>query len=160
MNHRRRFDAHGAVLCAGDIMRRNPLSISESATIRETAHFLTAKNIGAAPVINEAGRPLGVLSRSDIVRKSRIREDDHPNLSRIPVRDIMTPYLFLVAERTPVVTVIEKLLDHAVRRVFVADVDGVLVGVVNATDILTKLRQSPLANLIPPTADSRTETKL
>ena len=49
-------------------MTRHPLSINESATLREAAAFLTEKGISAAPVISEAGRPVGVLSLADIVR--------------------------------------------------------------------------------------------
>lgn len=143
MYSRRPLERSPSVLLARDIMRRDPLSIDEAATIREAARFLTSKNIGAAPVINGAGRPLGVVSRSDIVRKARVCEENYLDLTSIPVRDIMTPSLRLVKEETPVAQVIDELLDYDVRRMFVADSDGVLIGVVSATDILTSLRDLP-----------------
>src|SRR5262245_16741872 len=52
---------------AADLMTPNPLSISENATLREVVTFLTEKGFSAAPVIDEAGRPVGVVSQADIV---------------------------------------------------------------------------------------------
>src|SRR5690348_1875567 len=56
---------------ASSIMTENPVSIHEHATLQEAAEFLTKRRISAAPVINDAGRAVGVLSRTDIVRFSR-----------------------------------------------------------------------------------------
>src|SRR5690242_1167283 len=55
-------------ITAREVMTRNPLSINETATIRDIAAFLFAKRMSAAPVINEAGRAVGVVSHSDIAR--------------------------------------------------------------------------------------------
>ena len=52
---------------ARDLMTPDPVSISENATSAEAAAFLVESGISAAPVINEAGRPVGVLSRTDLV---------------------------------------------------------------------------------------------
>ena len=55
---------------ARGLMTDNPVSINEHATLQDAAAFLTTRNISAAPVINDAGRPVGVLSRTDIIRFS------------------------------------------------------------------------------------------
>ena len=60
-----------AAVSAEEVMTRHPLSINEGATLREAATFLTENGISAAPVINQAGRPVGVLSLADIVRLAR-----------------------------------------------------------------------------------------
>jgi CBS domain-containing protein len=52
---------------AADLMTASPVSLHETATAREAAGFLTERGISAAPVINEAGAPVGVLSQTDIV---------------------------------------------------------------------------------------------
>src|SRR3954471_16296271 len=52
---------------AADLMIPNPLSIRQNATVKEAAAFLTDRGISAAPVIDNAGRAVGVLSRADIV---------------------------------------------------------------------------------------------
>jgi CBS domain-containing protein len=56
---------------AADLMTPNPVSLCEKATIREAATFLTERGISAAPVINEAGAPIGVLSQTDLVIHDR-----------------------------------------------------------------------------------------
>ena len=55
-------------LSARCLMTANPVSISEHATLREAGSVLTTRGISAAPVIDDAGRAVGVLSRTDIVR--------------------------------------------------------------------------------------------
>ena len=52
---------------------------------------------GAAPVINEVGRPVGVLSLADIVVHDRESgfHVERPDLTR--VRDMMTPAVFSIA---------------------------------------------------------------
>jgi CBS domain-containing protein len=52
---------------AADLMTANPVSLRESATAGEAAVFLTQRGISAAPVINVAGAPVGVLSQTDLV---------------------------------------------------------------------------------------------
>src|SRR5262249_21708562 len=51
---------------AADLMTPNPVSIRDVATVREAVALLTDKGFSAAPVIDQAGRPIGVLSRADI----------------------------------------------------------------------------------------------
>lgn len=53
---------------AADLMTPNPISFNASMTVSEAAAFLTEREISAAPVIDVAGRPIGVLSRTDLVR--------------------------------------------------------------------------------------------
>ena len=131
--NRARFTAH-----AEEVMTPNPLSISEVAPLREAAHFLTSNDISAAPVINEAGRPVGVISLADIVRCVHMSEGPD---TRIPptVREVMTPVVFFVRPDTPVANVIEDLLDCAVHRLFVVDDNGVLIGVISTLDLLKHL---------------------
>src|SRR6185312_6225254 len=52
---------------AADLMSPNPMSIHQNTNVAEAAAFLTARAISAAPVIDEAGRPIGVVSRTDII---------------------------------------------------------------------------------------------
>src|SRR6516162_3471073 len=58
---------------AEELMTRNPVSIREEATIPEAVALLTDKGFSAAPVIDRAGRPVGVLSRADILVHDRER---------------------------------------------------------------------------------------
>ncbi len=151
---------------AGDLMTPNPVSIHEGATLREAAAMLTDREISAAPVIDDAGRPVGVLSRADLVRHDRetatylkpapefyqeaeltlpseaLREGFQVQaVDRTAVREIMTPTVISVAPREPAERVVAQMLAFKVHRLFVVDDAGVLVGVISAFDILRKLRR-------------------
>src|SRR5690242_3459391 len=52
---------------AADLMVVDPVSIRSEATAAEAMALFTEKGITAAPVIDDAGRPIGVLSRSDLL---------------------------------------------------------------------------------------------
>jgi len=143
---------------AADLMTPNPLSIAADAPVEEAVAFLTAKGFSAAPVIDRAGHPAGVVSRSDILVHDRetvnylrpFPEGDdlvgdaegfraEPG-ERVRVRDIMTPVVFSVTPEAPAARVVEDMLRWNVHRLFVVDSGGVLVGVVSTGDVLRHLK--------------------
>ena len=160
------------ILCAetaADLMAPNPVSIAAAASVQEAAAFLADKGFSATPVIDEAGRPVGVLSRSDIVVHDResgpyvsgnpeyyeradlsppkIVRTDVVNGDPTQVRDIMTPVVFAVSPDTPAFKVIEDMLAHKVHRLFVVGSDGVLIGTISTVDVLRHLRpEQPAAD--------------
>src|SRR6516225_6625597 len=56
---------------AAELMMPNPVSVRADATLREALALLVDRAFSAAPVIDEAGRRVGVLSRSDILVHAR-----------------------------------------------------------------------------------------
>jgi len=150
---------------ASDLMRPNPVSIRHDATVQEATALLTDKGFSAAPVIDRAGRPVGVVSRFDVLVHDREKLEYVPagpnfyeaeelahaqeklgrngfevvNVDRTRVKDIMTPIVFSVSPETPARNVIKEMLKLRVHRLFVVGPDGVLVGVISATDILQHL---------------------
>src|SRR5207237_5413029 len=56
---------------AADLMTEHVISIPEFAPLHEAIAVLTDRGFSGAPVINEAGRPVGVISRSDILVHDR-----------------------------------------------------------------------------------------
>jgi len=137
---------------AEDLMSPNPVSIRANATMREALALLTDKGITAAPVIDAAGRPIGVMSRTDLLVHQR-ETVSHPIQSHervpdgfeveevdpTPVSDVMTPAVFSVSPTTPAPEVVQQLLGLKVHRLFVVDESGVLVGVISAFDVLRNL---------------------
>src|SRR5271170_303507 len=113
---------------AGNLMSPNPVSIRYKATVAEATALLTDRGFSAAPVIDEAGRAVGVISRTDLLVHDRERmthvgpahetedpfarqaawqdplpegfsvEETDPTM----VCDIMTPVVFSVLPDTPV----------------------------------------------------------
>ena len=156
---------------ATDLMTPNPVSIQADASLKEAVAFLTDKGFSAAPVIDTAGRPVGVLSRADILVHDREKVDYVPtfaecwetsersarsgevldngfqveNVDRTPVSDIMTPIVFSVTPEAPARKVVQDMLGLKVHRLFVVDDDGVLIGVISALDVLRHLRPEHLS---------------
>jgi len=149
---------------AADLMMPNPMSIRGNATVREATEVLTDHGFSAAPVIDDAGRPLGVISRGDIVLHDREKSaslgaagyyeqaDLTTHGERLGpgfhvqamdgtlVRDIMTPAVFSVGLATPAGKVVAQMLALKVHRLYVVERDGTLVGVISALDVLRHLQ--------------------
>jgi CBS domain-containing protein len=147
---------------AEDLMTVNPVSVREDATIPEAIAFLTAAGFSAAPVINEAGQPVGVVSKTDLLRQAidaalepaaiqaghdgaalmcDPQQGQHgPFCQRaVTVGEIMTPAIVAVPRSATLAQVAAKMTARRVHRVFVLDKTGALVGVVSSLDILRAL---------------------
>jgi predicted transcriptional regulator len=151
---------------AADLMTPNPLSIRQNATVKEAAAFLSDREISAAPVIDDAGRAVGVLSRADIVVHHRqetqylpqfsnyyertdlaMRNDEHlpagfqvENVDPSQVCDIMTPVVLAVLLNDAARKVVTDMVEKKVHRLFVVDDSDVLVGVISALDVLRRIQ--------------------
>ena len=121
---------------AADLMTPNPVSIGRETSVRDAATFLTARGISAAPVIDAAGRPVGVVTTTDILVRCQTMA-----AANAPVSAVMTPVVFCARADATAEEVVEKMLGLNVRRLFVVDADGVVVGVIAARDVLRKLRR-------------------
>lgn len=154
---------------ATDLMTPNPMSIGERASVGEAAAFLVRRSISAAPVIDGAGRPVGVVSYTDLLphhsecafhlvgSPEYYERLGRPAFAEAAVADdqlsacdVMTPGVFCVAPDTPAAKVVEKLVVLGVRRLFVVDFDGTLVGVISTVDVLRNLRRWGLEETAEP----------
>jgi CBS domain-containing protein len=122
---------------AEELMTPNPVSISEQTAIMDAASILSNREFSSLVVINEAGRPVGVVSRTDIVRR-----EAKPS-STTDVREIMTAAVVSVRPEDPAWEVVAKMAALKLHRLFVVDKSGVLRGVISAVDIVRKLRRTP-----------------
>jgi CBS-domain-containing membrane protein len=115
-------------------------SISEASTVPEALELMIRESLRAAPVVDEAGRPVGVVSSTDILVHDQ--ERDRPSgKSADPtlVRDIMTPAVFSVGVGASAGEVVEHLKSLKVHHLFVVDGGGMLVGVITPMDVLRRL---------------------
>ena len=150
---------------AADLMKSNPVSLRDDATIKEALVLFIEKGYSAAPVIDDSGRPVGVLSRFDLLVHEREKVEyleplpqyytraelfysageplkgfQVENVDRTLVQDLMTPTVFAVRPDTSVTKVLEEFTNLKVHRLFVVDEADVLVGVISTFDILSHLR--------------------
>lgn len=124
---------------ASELMSPGPISVHRDATLTETVALMAARGFSAAPVIDDAGRPVGVLSRSDILVHQGESAPASAEEAPTHVADVMTPAVFSVTPQTPADKVVEQLVQLNVHQLYVVDEDQVLVGVVTALDVLRRL---------------------
>src|SRR5262245_34422059 len=131
---------------AAEFMTASPPSVRAQATVLAATALLTSRGLRAAPVIDESGRPVGVVSHLDILvheRERMVRAGTGAAEAGDPARvaDIMTPAVFSVTPEATADQVVEQMAALNVHQLFVVDRDGVLVGVVGVLDVLRRLER-------------------
>lgn len=153
-------------LTAKEVMNPHVLSVPADWTIEELGQFLIDKAITGAPVIDENGKFIGVVSLTDIVRQesltklrmhadephdyylhgweNRLSPEDLSSFHveekpQITVREIMTPMIFKVDEHTSIQEIADTMIDGRVHRLLVTH-EGKIVGIVTTMDLLKVIR--------------------
>lgn len=153
-------------LTAKDVMNSHVLSVPADWTVEELGQFLIDKAITGAPVIDDTGRFIGVVSLTDIVRQesmnelpfranephdyylhggeNRLAPEDISSFhieakKQIIVREIMTPMIFKVDESTSIQEIADTMIDGRVHRLLVTR-EGKIIGIVTTMDLLRVIR--------------------
>jgi len=56
---------------AQDIMTKNVITVTPETTVTELARLLASHTIGGAPVVDDSGRLLGVVTESDLIDQTK-----------------------------------------------------------------------------------------
>jgi CBS domain-containing protein len=150
-------------MTVAELMTQKPSSLLDAATVWDAICFLTSKGFSAAPVVDGAGHPVGVLSRADIIthnrdtaRRLRASQADAPLVPCVadptPVRHVMTPFVILVAPETAAEEAARQMVTSKIHRLFVVDNEGILIGVLSALDLLRYFGQAPKADALDMTS--------
>jgi CBS domain-containing protein len=150
---------------AADVMSPRVLAVRPDLSVHELAAFLTANEISGAPVMDEHGRLLGMVSLSDIARGdadgTRLLADQSDPAESVHgwedeatsdemrglhvegggdafVRGIMTPAAYTVSHHTPVSMLARTMIAGRIHRLLVLR-DGAVVGIVTSLDLHTLL---------------------
>lgn len=154
-------------ITANDVMNPNVLMVQEDMTVEELARFLVESEISGAPVVDSAGRLVGVVSVTDLARSvaegtdsaldrpdffisewgGTLRRDEVEELrfggeAEMRVRDIMTAAIYSVDAETPIPEVAETLINSHIHRLLVTSGERV-VGIVTSSDLLGLLVREP-----------------
>jgi CBS domain-containing protein len=122
-----------------DVMAHDIVTVSAAAPVADLVKLLDFEQIGGAPVVDPAGRLLGVASATDVIREVAQASGTavEPG-SGLVVRDIMTPATFTVRPDTTLREAARFLVRGGIHRALVLD-DKRLVGIVSAFDIVRAL---------------------
>lgn len=123
----------GASIRVGEIMTREVVTVRPEASLQELAYLLSRHQISGAPVMDDQGALLGVVSHSDLADSMARGED------RATVADIMAPYVYCASEETGLTELADLMLEKRIHRVLVLR-EHRLVGLVSSLDLIRALR--------------------
>ncbi|TBW39718.1 CBS domain-containing protein [Siculibacillus lacustris] len=149
-------------MLARDIMTRSVVSVGPKVTLAEVARALLDARVSAVPVIDGAGRPIGVVSEWDLIgqhaperlaRRDRwlaslaqgqslsteFLETTRPNART--AEEVMNKPVISISEEADLAEIARVLTEHKVKRLFVVR-DGRLVGVVSRADLARALSEA------------------
>jgi CBS-domain-containing membrane protein len=130
---------------AAELMTRRPLSFMYDTPIQQAAALLRLHDLRAAPVIDAAGRPLGLVTASACQAWEEFSRRSSPKFFATlrsdwtPVSTIANPNIDVVRIDTPSREVIDALSRRRAWRVFVTEDNDELVGVISMADVLRHL---------------------
>ncbi len=134
-----------------EVMTRDVVTVRASTGYKEIVETLAKHSVSAVPVVNEAGRVLGVVSEADLLYKTEYADQPYPS-SRLWERkrvraargkaaadtaeDLMTTPAVWIGPRDKVGMAARLMDAEAVKRLPVVDEHGQLVGIVSRADLL------------------------
>jgi CBS domain-containing protein len=146
---------------AVDVMTRKVITVGPGTTVREAARLFADNHISGAPVVDDEGRLLGMLTEGDLIHRAEIGTQARrrswwleffastQNLAATYikenarlVKDVMTPKVITVKETTPVSEIADLLERHRIKRVPVL-YDGELMGIVSRANLVKALASVP-----------------
>ncbi len=147
-----------------DLMRTEVLTIPSAATVAQASRMLRERQVSGAPVVDERGAPVGVISRTDlalgwereeaqrhrIYYRAAVGEivgTEEGDLGRKfgdrPVADVMMPLIFSVQQNDSLRKAAALMRAEGIHRVIVLDGQD-LVGVLSASDLVAAVARGEL----------------
>jgi CBS domain-containing protein len=146
---------------ASDIMSTRVVTATPGDSVLDAARQLHRHRISALPVVGDDGKPVGVISEGDLLRRREIGTDrkhrswwlqlftDEPELAAefvkshaSKVSEVMTSPAECVPEDAEIDEVAAILEEKHIKRALVTR-DGVLVGIVSRADLVRALASVP-----------------
>ena len=124
-----------------DIMQKNVITIESVKKTQDAAIILKEKDISFLVVVKE-GKPIGIVSERDIVRKIVA---DNNDAQTAQLETIMSKNFKWVEPNASIESAVQKMLNNNIRRLVVLENEN-LAGVITQTDLTEFLRSKILIN--------------
>jgi CBS domain-containing protein len=139
-----------------EVMRKHPHCATEQQSVADLVSLFLNQGISAAPVVDDHGKPIGFVSKTDIVREFKGQSTakgqetdtaiqpwwDAERLSRLKVGEIMTPTLYTFTPETSVADAMAAMAFEGIHHLPVVEESGKLVGMLSALDVLDWLARN------------------
>jgi CBS domain-containing protein len=138
----------------GDLMNPNVVCVRPDMTVREAEQLLGERRVTGAPVVDEAGQPIGVISQHDLIVHQAERTtagesgrfytdvDDYRDIAGQPIdlsttriSELMTQDVVSVERDASVAEAARLMRSRRIHRLLVTN-QGLLVGIVSSLDLL------------------------
>ncbi len=142
---------------ARDVMVSPVITTNPSASVKEVAQILLTHHISAVPVVDEAGRLVGIVSEGDLMRRADLGTERHRSwwLAALfaeeevlaieyvrqhsrKVGDVMTKRLVTASPDAPLNEIAGLLERHSIKRVPIIE-NNALVGIVSRANLIQAL---------------------
>jgi CBS domain-containing protein len=137
-----------------EVMTARVVAVREDATFKEMADMLGTCRISAFPVIDHAGKVVGVVSEADLLARLA-RQDghggwldglthprDHDKPAAVVACELMTSPAVTIGPDEPVQQAARLMFDRRVKRLPVINSIGRLIGIISRADVLSVYRRS------------------
>jgi len=156
-----------------DVMTTRVVAVRGNATFKDLATLLTEYRISAFPVLDEAGKVIGVVSEADMLSKEALvaamgvqaarlgriagspHHDEFAKAAAVTAADLMTKPPVVVTPDEPVTSAARLMYHGRVKRLPVVGEKGQLIGIVSRADVLSvysrpdsEIRQEITENVI------------
>lgn len=133
------------------IMSRDVITVRTGTSLEAVIELMLARGLSRLPVVDERQRPVGIISKTDVVEESHDRDDleelprddqgrgFHLHREGALVDEVMSPTVLSVRDTASVEQVAELMVSRHVHGLPVVDSKGELAGFVSTMDVLAWL---------------------
>jgi CBS domain-containing protein len=110
--------------------------------VTEIVHLMIKHRVGCIPVVDDDRRPIGVITKFDIVERldgTLQSVDDAPVLAERTAQDVMTPLTHTLDADDSILHAGSMMVSGETHHILVVAGDGSLLGVVSSKDIVSWL---------------------
>ena len=122
----------GELLSSKDFKYRVLVTVGQDETISVAIRSLVEHDRGSLPVLDENGKPVGIITERDIVRKCVIHNKD---CSKMKVRDVMSKQVVIGTPEDDLSYAINIMKQQRIRHFPVVENEKV-IGIISMRDLL------------------------
>ncbi|MFB9264759.1 CBS domain-containing protein [Bradyrhizobium erythrophlei] len=139
---------------ARDVMVSPVITVVEDATVRDVARLLIDKRISAVPVVDGAGKLVGIVTEADLMHRTEAGTEhsyswwlslflgdraiaaDYVKSHAVQVRDMLTRNVRSADPEAPLYEIADLFEEHHIKRVPIVTKGGELVGILSRANII------------------------
>jgi CBS domain-containing protein len=148
-SHRTRSRLLPRQILARDAMTPDPVRVTPRTPAGEIVRLLAPAGFHGMPVVDDAGRPVGIVTQGDLIRRAGmpvrlglLSDLDPSNVAQAiesmsgkTAAEVMSRPVITVPEDETVAAAVDLMIKHGIKRLPVANASGSLVGMLSRFDV-------------------------